>query len=47
MSVLSSLTNRLFAAMAVLALVSIAAATYYATRAVTEQAEGELRRDES
>ena len=45
MSVLSSLTNRLFAAMALLALVSIAAATYYATRAVTAQAEGELRRD--
>lgn len=45
MSVLSSLTNRLFAAMALLALVSIAAATYYATAAVTAQAEGELRRD--
>jgi signal transduction histidine kinase len=41
---LSSLTNRLFAAMALLALVSIAAATYYATRAVTAQAERELRR---
>lgn len=45
MNVLSSLTNRLFAAMALLALVSIAAATYYATAAVTAQAEGELRRD--
>ena len=45
MNVLSSLTNRLFAAMALLAVVSIAAATYYATSAVTAQAEGELRRD--
>ncbi|MEX2660817.1 MAG: ATP-binding protein [Vicinamibacterales bacterium] len=44
MTVLSSLTNRLFAAMALLALVSIAVATYYATRAVTAQAERELRR---
>jgi signal transduction histidine kinase len=41
---ISSLTNRLFAAMALLALVSIAAATFYATRAVTAQAEEELRR---
>src|SRR5687768_11711615 len=44
MTLLSSLTNRLFAAMALLAVVSIAAATYYATAAVTAQAEGELRR---
>ena len=44
MSLLSSLTNRLFLAMALLAVVSIGAATYYATRAVTAQAEGELRR---
>src|SRR5688572_30774614 len=44
MSVFSSLTNRLFLAMALLAVVSIAAATYYATAAVTAQAEGELRR---
>ena len=40
----SSLTNRLFLAMALLAVVSIGAATYYATAAVTAQAEGELRR---
>ena len=44
MTILSSLTNRLFAAMALLALVSIAVATYSATRAVTAQAEEELRR---
>ncbi|HJR60209.1 MAG TPA: ATP-binding protein [Vicinamibacterales bacterium] len=44
MTLLSSLTNRLFAAMALLAVVSIASATYYATAAVTAQAEGELRR---
>lgn len=44
MSVFSSLTNRLFFAMALLAVVSIGAATYYATAAVTAQAEGELRR---
>lgn len=44
MTIVSSLTNRLFAAMSLLALVSIAAATYYATAAVTAQAEGELRR---
>ena len=44
MRLLSSLTNRIFGAMAVLTVVSIAAATYYATRAVTAQAEGELRR---
>ncbi len=41
---LSSLTNRLFAAMALLAVLSIGAATYYATAAVTAQAEAELRR---
>ena len=41
---LSSLTNRLFVAMALLAVLSIGAATYYATAAVTAQAEGELRR---
>jgi signal transduction histidine kinase len=44
MTLLSSLTNRLFAAMALLAVLSIGAATYYATAAVTAQAEGELRR---
>ena len=44
MSLFSSLTNRLFLAMALLAVISIAAATYYATAAVTAQAEGELRR---
>ena len=44
MTILSSLTNRLFVAMAVLAVVSIGAATYYATAAVTAQAEDELRR---
>jgi signal transduction histidine kinase len=44
MSVFSSLTNRLFLAMALLAVISIGAATYYATVAVTAQAEGELRR---
>jgi signal transduction histidine kinase len=44
MTIFSSLTNRLFAAMALLAVVSIGAATYYATAAVTAQAEGELRR---
>ena len=44
MSIFSSLTNRLFLAMALLAVVSIGAATYYATAAVTAQAEGELRR---
>ena len=44
MTVFSSLTNRLFLAMSLLAVVSIGAATYYATAAVTAQAEGELRR---
>jgi signal transduction histidine kinase len=44
MTLLSSLTNRLFVAMALLAVISIGAATYYATAAVTAQAEGELRR---
>jgi signal transduction histidine kinase len=44
MNLFSSLTNRLFLAMAVLAVLSIGAATYYATAAVTAQAEGELRR---
>ena len=44
MKILSSLTNRLFLAMALLAVVSIGVATYYATAAVTAQAEGELRR---
>jgi signal transduction histidine kinase len=44
MTLFSSLTNRLFLAMASLAIISIGAATYYATRAVTAQAEGELRR---
>ena len=44
MTLFSSLTNRLFLAMALLAVVSIGAATYYATAAVTAQAEGELRR---
>ena len=38
MTLLSSLTNRLFVAMALLAVLSIGAATYYATRAVTAQA---------
>src|SRR5829696_5434549 len=44
MTIFSSLTNRLFIAMALLAVLSIGAATYYATAAVTAQAEGELRR---
>lgn len=44
MTGLSSLTNRLFVAMALLAVLSIAAVTYYATGAVTAQAEAELRR---
>ena len=44
MSIFSSLTNRLFLAMTLLTVVSIGAATYYATSAVTAQAEGELRR---
>jgi signal transduction histidine kinase len=44
MTIFNSLTNRLFLAMSGLAIVSIAAATYYATAAVTAQAEGELRR---
>ena len=44
MTPLSSLTNRLFVAMALLAVLSIGAATYYAASAVTAQAEGELRR---
>jgi signal transduction histidine kinase len=44
MTIFRSLTNRLFFAMALLAVVSIGAATYYATAAVTAQAEGELRR---
>ena len=43
MTLFSSLTNRLFLAMALLAVVSIGAATYCATAAVTAQAE-ELRR---
>jgi signal transduction histidine kinase len=42
--VLSSLTNRLFVAMAGLTVLSIGASTYYAVSAVTAQAEGELRR---
>jgi signal transduction histidine kinase len=42
--VLSSLTNRIFVAMAGLTVLSIAASTYYAVSAVTAQAEGELRR---
>jgi signal transduction histidine kinase len=41
---LSSLSNRIFAAMAGLTVLSIGAATYYAVSAVTAQAEGELRR---
>lgn len=41
---LSSLTNRLFVAMAGLTVLSIGASTYYAVSAVTAQAEGELRR---
>ena len=44
MTPFSSLTNRLFLAMSLLAVVSIGAATYYATAAVTAQAEAELRR---
>ncbi|MEO5897672.1 MAG: ATP-binding protein [Vicinamibacterales bacterium] len=44
MTISWSLTNRLFIAMALLAVMSIGAATYYATAAVTAQAEGELRR---
>lgn len=44
MTLLSSLTNRLFVAMALLAVLSIGAVTYYATSAVTAQAEAELRR---
>lgn len=44
MTGLSSLANRLFVAMALLAVLSIAAVTYYATSAVTAQAEAELRR---
>ena len=44
MLIFSSLTNRLFLAMTLLTVVSIGAATYYATSAVTAQAEGELRR---
>ena len=44
MTILSSLANRLFVAMALLAVLSIAAVTYYATAAVTSQAEAELRR---
>jgi signal transduction histidine kinase len=45
MTILSSLANRLFVAMALLAVLSIAAVTYYATAAVTSQAEAELRRN--
>src|SRR6187551_3263701 len=45
MTILSSLANRLFVAMALLAVLSIAAVTYYATAAVTAQAEAELRRN--
>jgi signal transduction histidine kinase len=44
MTVFSSLTNRLFLAMSLLAVVSIGAATYSATVAVTTQAEDELQR---
>jgi signal transduction histidine kinase len=44
MTGLSSLANRLFVAMALLAVLSIAAVTYYATSAVTAQAEAELNR---
>ena len=44
MTGLSSLANRLFVAMALLAVLSIAAVTYYATAAVTVQAEAELGR---
>jgi signal transduction histidine kinase len=44
MRLVSSLTNRIFSAMALLTVVSIGAATYYATRAVTVRAEDELRR---
>jgi signal transduction histidine kinase len=44
MRLVSSLTNRIFSAMALLTVVSIAAATFYATRAVTVRAEDELRR---
>ena len=44
MTILSSLANRLFVAMALLAVLSIGAVTYYATGAVTAQAEAELRR---
>jgi signal transduction histidine kinase len=44
MRLLSSLTNRIFVAIVLLTVVSIAAATYIATSAVTAQAEQELRR---
>jgi signal transduction histidine kinase len=44
MTIRSSLANRLFVAMALLAVLSIAAVNYYATAAVTAQAEAELRR---
>jgi signal transduction histidine kinase len=44
MSVLSSLTNRIFVASAVLVIGSIAVAVYFVNVAVTEQANAELRR---
>ena len=43
--ILSSLRNRIFLTSALLAVLSIAAVTYYATAAVTAQAEAELRRN--
>src|SRR5262245_27119661 len=44
MSVISSLTNRIFFATALLAVLSIATAVYIVNRAVTRQAEDELQR---
>ncbi|HET7618871.1 MAG TPA: ATP-binding protein [Vicinamibacterales bacterium] len=44
MKPLASLTNRIFLAAAMLAVLSVAAAIYIVNAAVTEQAEGELRR---
>jgi signal transduction histidine kinase len=44
MSVLSSLTNRIFLATALLAVISTGLAIYIVNRSVTEQAEGELER---
>ncbi|HEX5475734.1 MAG TPA: ATP-binding protein [Vicinamibacterales bacterium] len=44
MNVFSSLTNRIFLATALLAVLSIATAVYIVNVAVTRQAEGELRR---